>query len=79
MQSMNRRALTGLAVAAALLPASVLGGAIFLMLCDAISRAALPAIRSTGGELPVGAITALVGAPLFIYLLRARAAGARTS
>jgi iron complex transport system permease protein len=56
-----------------LLPASVLGGAIFLMLCDALSRAALPAIRSTGGELPVGAITALVGAPLFIYLLRTRA------
>jgi iron complex transport system permease protein len=55
-----------------LLPSSVLGGAIFLMLCDAISRAALPAIRSTGGELPVGAITALIGAPLFIYLLRTR-------
>lgn len=53
-----------------LLPASVLGGAIFLMLCDAISRSALPAIRSAGGELPVGAITALVGAPVFIYLLR---------
>ena len=58
-----------------LLPASVLGGAIFLMLCDALSRAALPAIRSSGGELPVGAITALVGAPLFIYLLRSRARG----
>ena len=55
-----------------LLPASVLGGAIFLMLCDAISRSALPAIRSGGGELPVGAITALIGAPVFIYLLRTR-------
>lgn len=60
-----------------LLPASVLGGAIFLMLCDAISRAALPAFGTAGGELPVGAITALVGAPLFIYLLRAGARGGR--
>jgi iron complex transport system permease protein len=58
-----------------LLPASVLGGAIFLMLCDALSRAALPAMRDAGGELPVGAITALVGAPLFIYLLRRRGEG----
>lgn len=57
-----------------LLPASVLGGAIFLMLCDALSRSALPAIRSSGGELPVGAITALIGAPVFIYLLRSRRA-----
>jgi iron complex transport system permease protein len=56
-----------------LLPASVLGGAIFLMLCDAISRSALAAIGPSGGELPIGAITALIGAPAFVYLLRKRA------
>jgi iron complex transport system permease protein len=53
-----------------LVPASVFGGAAFLMLCDAIARAAAAPI-----ELPVGAITALTGGPFFIYLLRRRVAG----
>ena len=48
-----------------LVPASALGGAIFLILCDTISR-----ILLEGGELPVGAITALAGGPLFLFLLR---------
>lgn len=48
-----------------LLPASVLGGAAFLVACDTAARALLP-----GRELPVGAITALVGGPLFLLLLR---------
>jgi len=48
-----------------LLPASFFGGAAFLVACDALARwVAAPA------ELPVGAITALAGAPYFIYLLR---------
>jgi len=48
-----------------LLPASFFGGAAFLVACDALARwVAAPA------ELPVGAITALTGAPYFIYLLR---------
>ncbi|MCL6620647.1 MAG: iron chelate uptake ABC transporter family permease subunit [Syntrophobacterales bacterium] len=47
-----------------LLPASLLGGASFLVLCDLLSRV-LPA----QGEMPVGVVTALVGAPLFIFLL----------
>lgn len=47
-----------------LLPASLLGGASFLVLCDLLSRV-LPAT----GEMPVGVVTALVGAPLFIFLL----------
>jgi len=48
-----------------LLPASFFGGAAFLVACDAIARwVAAPA------ELPVGAITALAGAPFFIHLLR---------
>jgi len=48
-----------------LVPASLLGGAAFLVLCDAFARRVL-----APSELPVGAITALVGGPFFIYLLR---------
>ncbi|HEY2775831.1 MAG TPA: iron ABC transporter permease [Candidatus Binatia bacterium] len=48
-----------------LVPASFFGGAAFLVACDALARwIAAPA------ELPVGAITALAGAPFFVYLLR---------
>lgn len=47
-----------------LIPASILGGAAYLILCDLLARA-LP----SGGELPVGIVTALLGAPLFIFLL----------
>jgi iron complex transport system permease protein len=50
-----------------LLPAAALGGASFLVLCDALARTALG-----GPELPVGAITALAGGPLFLVLLRRR-------
>ena len=48
-----------------ILPCSFLLGASFLMLADAVARTALGA-----GELPVGAITALAGGPVFLYLLR---------
>ena len=48
-----------------LLPASFLAGGIFLILCDLLARMVL-----APAEIPVGAITALVGAPLFIYLLK---------
>lgn len=48
-----------------LIPASLLSGAIFLMLCDALSKVVLRPV-----ELPVGIITALVGGPFFLYLLR---------
>jgi len=47
-----------------LIPASILGGASYLIFCDLLARS-LPA----GGEMPVGIVTALVGAPLFIFLL----------
>ncbi len=50
-----------------LLPLSVLTGAIFLILADLIARTALAPT-----ELPVGVITALIGAPFFLYLLRRR-------
>jgi iron complex transport system permease protein len=48
-----------------LLPASYLGGAIFLVWADTIARTALG-----GTEVPVGVVTALCGAPFFTYLLR---------
>jgi iron complex transport system permease protein len=47
-----------------LAPASILGGSAYLILCDLLARS-LPA----QGEMPVGIVTALVGAPLFIFLL----------
>lgn len=47
------------------MPAAVLAGACFVVVADTVART-LIAPR----ELPVGAITALIGAPLFIYLLR---------
>ncbi len=47
-----------------LLPASLLAGAAFMPLVDLLSRTV------TTGELPVGIITALLGAPFFLYLLR---------
>ena len=50
-----------------LLPASAIVGAMFLVICDAVARVATGA-----SELPVGVITALVGTPFFIYLLRRR-------
>ena len=47
------------------IPGAALAGASFVIVADVLSRT-LIAPR----ELPVGAITALIGAPLFIYLLR---------
>jgi iron complex transport system permease protein len=47
------------------LPCSFVLGAAFLMLADAVARTVLGA-----GELPVGAITALAGGPVFLWLLR---------
>ena len=52
----------------ALLPMSMLGGAMFIILCDFLSRTMFPMI----GTLPIGILTALIGAPYFIYLLRRR-------
>lgn len=56
----------------ALLPLSVVGGAIFLVICDTLARSLMPVLDNSASELPVGAVTALVGAPVFIYLLRRR-------
>lgn len=46
-----------------LLPVSMLGGACFMLLVDDVARVIVP------GELPVGVLTSLIGAPLFIYML----------
>jgi len=51
-----------------LLPSSVLFGGAFLIAADTIARTII-----APAELPVGVITALCGAPYFIYLLRRRA------
>lgn len=47
-----------------LIPFSMIIGAIFLLICDAIARTALPPM-----EIPIGIITSLFGAPYFIYLI----------
>ncbi len=48
-----------------LLPTSALAGATFLVAADTVARAG-------AAELPVGIVTAAVGAPFFLYLLRRR-------
>ncbi|WP_110953455.1 FecCD family ABC transporter permease [Anaerosinus massiliensis] len=48
-----------------LLPASALAGGIFLVACDTVGRFILPP-----AEVRVGIMTALIGAPYFLYLLR---------
>jgi iron complex transport system permease protein len=47
----------------ALFPVAVLSGGIFMLIVDDFARAIVP------GELPVGVLTAFVGAPLFLYML----------
>jgi iron complex transport system permease protein len=48
-----------------LVPACVLGGGAYMVFCDLLAR-----ILPKQGEMPAGVITALIGAPLFIYLLK---------
>ncbi|MEH6628546.1 MAG: iron ABC transporter permease [Motiliproteus sp.] len=50
-----------------LIPASVLAGAMLLMLADTFARTAL-----SPQQLPVGVITAMIGVPLFLYVLQRR-------
>ena len=46
------------------IPYSIFVGGAFLLLCDTLARTLL-----MPSEIPVGSITALIGAPMFIYLL----------
>jgi len=48
-----------------LVPACLLGGGAYLIVCDLLART-LP----QQGEMPAGVITALIGAPIFIFLLK---------
>jgi iron complex transport system permease protein len=52
-----------------LLPASALFGGIFLVLADLVARTILSG-SNYQTQLPVGVITALVGGPFFVYLLK---------
>jgi cobalamin transport system permease protein len=50
-----------------ILPISVVAGSAFLVLCDTIARTVL-----APSELPIGVVTALVGAPVFVVVLNLR-------
>jgi len=54
-----------------LLPASVISGAIVMVLADLVARVALAPV-----ELPVGIVTALAGGPVFVWLLIRQQKGA---
>lgn len=50
-----------------LIPAAALAGGIFLALCDLLARTVLAPV-----EIPVGIVTALLGGPFFLIILRSR-------
>jgi len=49
----------------AIVPISIIGGAAFLMLADLVARTAL-----APSEIPIGVVTAFVGGPFFVVVLR---------
>jgi iron complex transport system permease protein len=49
-----------------LMPASMLAGAVFMLIVDNVSRNLLQT------EIPIGILTAFVGAPFFVYLITRR-------
>ncbi len=53
-----------------LVPACILGGGTYMVVCDLLARW-IP----QQGEMPAGVITAMIGAPLFIYLLKKEGLG----
>ena len=48
-----------------LLPVTALGGGVFLLLADTVARTVI-----APAELSVGVLTAFIGGPFFLYLLR---------
>ena len=56
----------------ALLPLSMLGGALFVLVCDTVARTAFAPY-----EVPVGILLALVGGPFFLWLLLHQRKGGR--
>ncbi|MFN4111141.1 MAG: iron chelate uptake ABC transporter family permease subunit [Ignavibacteria bacterium] len=47
------------------IPTSIFVGAMFMILSDLISRSIISPV-----ELPIGSITAIIGSPIFIFLLK---------
>ena len=56
----------------AIVPMTVLGGAAFLVLADLVARTAL-----SPSEIPIGVVTAFVGGPFFVAILRTSRRGAQ--
>lgn len=54
-------------------PVSMIGGAAFLILADVAARTVL-----APSEIPIGVVTAFVGAPFFLFVLRSRRIGRST-
>jgi iron complex transport system permease protein len=52
------------------IPVSMIGGAAFLILADVVARTV-----QAPAEIPIGVVTAFVGAPFFLFLLRSRRTG----
>ncbi len=50
-----------------IIPCSLIGGAFFLSLCDLISR-----YTNYPFETPIGTVTAIIGVPFFLYLIKAK-------
>ena len=53
-----------------LIPIATLGGALFLIWADVLCRTVLP-----GNEIPIGILTSMLGAPVFIYLMARKSYG----
>ena len=56
-----------------LIPTSAIFGAVLLVLADTIARTMLDVIFGSPQEIPVGVLTAVIGGPVFILLVRQRA------
>jgi len=52
-----------------LVPVSMIGGAAFLILADIAARSV-----QAPTEIPIGIVTAFIGAPFFVFVLRSRRA-----
>jgi iron complex transport system permease protein len=55
------------------MPVSMIGGAAFLIVADVAARTVL-----SPSEIPIGVVTAFVGAPFFLFVLRSRRVGRST-
>ena len=55
------------------MPVSMIGGAAFLIVADVAARTVL-----SPSEIPIGVVTAFVGAPFFLFVLRSRRVGSST-